>query len=94
MTRWLIFADPVTYDLRVVYEINACYIVIEHRSYQESTELVQNVIVTINNLSFYQITDSHVTKSALQISQCMCLFVCLSVCLFTYTCSAHHTMLH
>ena len=53
---------------------------LENRSYEESTELVQNVIVTINNLSFYQINDNHVTKSALQISQCKCVCVCVCVC--------------
>ena len=52
----------------------------EHRSYQESTELVQNVIVTINNLSFYNIPDNYVTKSALRISQCKCVCVCACVC--------------
>ena len=44
----------------------------EHRSYLESVELVQNVIVTINNLSFYQTSDNYVTKCALQISKCEC----------------------
>ena len=53
---------------------------LENRSYEESTELVQNVIVTINNLSFYQINDNHVTKSALQISQCKCVCVCVCAC--------------
>ena len=50
-----------------------CYIT-EHRSYQESAELVQNVIVTINNLSFYQTSDNYVTKCALQISKRECLW--------------------
>ena len=50
----------------------------EHRSYQENTELVQNVIVTINNLSFYQVTDNYVTKSAVQISQCKCVIAAKS----------------
>ena len=56
----------------------------EHRSYQESTELVQNVIVTINNLSFYNIPDNYVTKSALRISQCKCVCVCVRVCVCVY----------
>ena len=60
--------------------------VLENRSYEESTELVQNVIVTINNLSFYQINDNHVTKSALQISQCKCVCVCLCVCACVCVC--------
>ena len=66
------------------------------RSYEESTELVQNVIVTINNLSFYQINDNHVTKSTLQISQCKCVCVCVCacacvcVCVCVYACMRAH----
>ena len=58
---------------------------LENRSYEESTELVQNVIVTINNFS-YQINDNHVTKSALQISQCKCVCVCVCVCVCMCVC--------
>ena len=63
-------------------------ILLEHRSYEENTELVQNVIVTINNLSFYQMTDNHVTKSALQISQCKCVCVRVCVCVISCVCVA------
>ena len=66
----------------------------EHRSYQESTELVQNVIVTINNLSFYKITDNYVTKSALQISQCKCVSVYVYVCVCVCVCVRVRVYVH
>ena len=68
---------------------------IEHWSYQESMEMVQNVIVKINNLSFYNTTDidycmlqsqiyRSVSVSVCWMCTCVCVLVCVSVCEHAY----------
>ena len=66
----------------------------EHGSYQESTELVQNVIVTVNDLSVYKtmLTSTYVTRSSPTSVSCVCMCICVCVCACAHTCTCMHVV--